>query len=120
MKRTGTTNPRLMELIAKLNELARKENVRLWSRIAFELERPTRQRRIVNVSVLERYAKDGEFIVVPGKVLATGDLSHKLNVAAFRFSGTAVEKIAQAKGSCISIEELMKKNPKAKGIRIMG
>ncbi len=120
MKRTGTTNPRLRELIVKLNDLARKENVKLWSRIAFELERPTRQRRIVNVSNLEKYTKDGDNIIVPGKVLATGDLSHKLNIAAFRFSETAVEKITRAKGSCVLIEDIMKKNPKAKGIRIIG
>jgi large subunit ribosomal protein L18e len=120
MKRTGPTNPALKELIQKLNDLSRKENVKIWARLAFELERPTRQRRIVNLSSLEIHTKDNDEIVVPGKVLATGDLSHKLNVTAFRFSESAVEKIKQAKGSCLSIDELMKKNPKGKGLRIMG
>ena len=113
-------NPNLKTLIVKLKDLSRKEDVKLWKRVAVDLEKPSRQRRIVNISHLAKHTKDNESIVVPGKVLASGNLSHKLSIAAFRFSQTAAEKIKQSNGNCISINDLMEKNPKGKGVRIIG
>jgi len=112
-------NPAKQELIIELKKLAITEKVKFWKRIASELERPTRNMRIVNVSKLDKVTKDGESIIVPGKVLSAGELSHKLDVAAFAFSETAKQKISK-NGKAISLVELMKKNPKAKGVRIIG
>ncbi|GAG29486.1 unnamed protein product, partial [marine sediment metagenome] len=50
MKRTGPTNEHLRKLIAELKKLSIEQNAAIWKRIALELERPTRQRRIVNIS----------------------------------------------------------------------
>ena len=120
VKRTGPTNMQLKFLIAELSRLSRKEDVGIWKRIASDLEKPTRQRRIVNLSRIDRSTKEGETIIVPGKVLGSGDLNHKIDVAAFSFSSNAIEKIKEKKGSCIEIMDLMKKNPKGKDIRIIG
>ena len=112
-------NPAKQELIVELKKLAITEKVKLWKRIASELERPTRNMRVVNISKLDKVTKEGELIIVPGKVLSSGELSHKLDVAAFSFSETAKEKISK-NGKVMALPELMKKNPKAKGIRIIG
>jgi len=56
---------------------------------------------------------------VPGKVLGTGELNKKITVAAYTFSEQAVQKI-NAKGKCLSIKELVEKNPKGNKVRIMG
>ena len=66
---------------------------------------------------LNKYTKDNEIILVPGKVLGTGNLNHKLTIAAFSYSETAKEKL---KGNIVSIDELLKKDPKGKNIRIIG
>jgi large subunit ribosomal protein L18e len=58
--------------------------------------------------------------VVPGKVLGTGKIDHPVNVAAFAFSEQARSKILKAKGKCLSISDLMKKNPKGTNIKIIG
>lgn len=74
----------------------------------------------VNVSRLNRYTKGRETVVVPGKVLGAGKVDHPLHVAAFAFSDQARSKILKAKGKCLSIPELMKKNPKGTNVKIIG
>lgn len=113
------TNMHLQALIDELKKTSSKENVGIWKAIALDLERPTRQRRIVNLSRISRAANDNETVVVPGKVLGAGELSRKITVAAFTFSKQAVEKIAK-NGKAISILELLKKNPKGQNTRIIG
>lgn len=119
MKRTGPTNPQLQSLIKELKTLAIKEDVKLWKRIAEDLEKPSRQRRQVNISRISRSAKEGEMVIVPGKVLGTGSLGNKLTVAAYTFSESAKAEISK-NGKAISIEQLMKDNPKGKKVRIIG
>ena len=116
MKRTGPTNENLRKLIIDLNTISKKLKIPLWSRIAFELNKPTRKRREVNLRQINSYINDGEIALVPGKVLGDGDLTKKAKVAAFRFSESAKAKIKDS----LSIEELVKTNPKGKGVRIIG
>jgi large subunit ribosomal protein L18e len=40
-------------------------------------------------------------------------------VAALNFSGSAQSKITKAKGSCMTIEELLAENPKGSRVRIL-
>lgn len=108
-----------MELLQLLKKTAIENNAPVWKRVASDLEKPTRQRRIVNIFKLEKYCKDNDVVVVPGKVLGTGELNKKLTVAAYTFSGQALDKIS-AKGKAMSIKELVKMNPQGKRIKIMG
>ena len=118
-KRTGPTNPELINLIQELKQLSFKQKVKIWKRIAEELERPSRQRREVNLERINRVCKDNEHIIVPGKVLASGLLDKKLTVAAFQFSEQALNKINE-KGKALTIQELIKINPKGSKLRIIG
>jgi len=59
-------------------------------------------------------------VVVPGKVLGAGKIDHPINVGAFAFSERARSKILKAKGKCLSISDLMKKNPKGANVKIIG
>ena len=117
VKRTGPTNVALQALIEQLKSKSRE--VALWKRVAKDLEKPSRQRRTVNLYKINKVVKDGETVVVPGKVLSIGELDKKVTIAAFQYSGSAKEKIA-AKGSAMTIKELFEKNPTGKGVRIIG
>ncbi len=108
----------LEELVRLLKKTAIEHNAPVWKKIARELEKPTRLRREVNIFKIDKYAREGEIIVVPGKVLGVGELSKKVTVAAFRFSENAKKKIL-SNGEIISISDLIKKNPKGKNIRII-
>jgi large subunit ribosomal protein L18e len=90
-----------------------------WRRVYELLDVPARKRHAVNVSKINRYAEDGDVVVVPGKVLGAGELNKKVTVAAFSFSYTALEKIEGAGGKAIHILELVKENPKGKGLKII-
>ncbi len=116
---TYTTNINLRKLIEDLKKKSSEENVKIWKRIATDLERPTRIRRIINISKLDRYTKKDDVVVVPGKVLGSGELGHSVTVAAFTFSDQARDKINKV-GKTLSLNDLLKTNPKGKNVRIMG
>ena len=106
-------------LIRELKQLSIQQKVNFWKRIAVELEKPSRNRRVVNISKISRHAKPSEIVIVPGKVLSAGELDKDVVVCAHRFSSEAEKKIKQ-KGKALTIPELMKANPKAKNVRILG
>ena len=93
---------------------------RFWNRIVEDLVKPSRQRRVVNLYKIEQCAKDGETIIVPGKVLSVGDVKKKVKVAALNFSEEAKKKIEAAKGRTMTIKELLEENPEGKKVRILG
>jgi len=113
-------NEQLQMLIQELKKKSIEEKVKIWKRIASDLEKPTRNRRIVNLSKIDRYTKNNETIVVPGKVLGSGDLNKKITIAAYSFSEQAIDKIKEAKGKAIHIKDIMQSNPKGNKLRIIG
>lgn len=120
MKNNYKTNTQLLDLITGLKKQSREKEVPLWRDIALRLERPTRNYPEVNLSRIDRYTKEKDVILVPGKVLGAGELNHQLTVAAVNFSANAKNKITAAGGSCLTIEELMDRNPEGSRVRIIG
>jgi len=120
MKITGPTNEHLKSLVSDLKRHSYDNEANIWRRIASDLETSTRRRRIVNLSRLNRFTKENEVVVVPGKVLGSGSISHSITIAAFAFSGSAKVQIEKAKGKCMTLAELAKKNPKGKDVRLIG
>lgn len=104
----------------ELKKRSSEQDVNIWKRVAVDLEKPTRQRRVVNLSSISRHTKENEIIVIPGKVLGAGDLSHKITISAFQFSDGAKEKIEKAGSKIVPLLELSKENPSGKGIKIIG
>lgn len=112
-------NPERRRLIEKLKLEGRGKKVNLWVRIAEELSKGRKNRRETNIWKINKYCKDGEFVLIPGKVLGYGNLEHKVNVVAFKFSKSAKEKIKSAGGEVISIEELLRRNPTGSKVKIL-
>jgi large subunit ribosomal protein L18e len=120
VKKLKTINPELIGLIRDLKKQSQESQTELWRKLAERLAISKRNRIAVNVSRLNRYTKEGETVVVPGKVLGAGKADHPLTVAAFAFSDKAQSKIQISQGSCLSIRDLMKKNPTGKNVKLMG
>jgi large subunit ribosomal protein L18e len=120
MKKLKPDNPQLFDLIRFLKKAAKENDARIWSSIAKSLAK-TRSRRVaVNLSRINRHTEKGQIVAVPGKVLGAGTLHHPVTVAAFAFSATAKEKIKKARGKCLPLSELVKKNPKGSNVKIVG
>ena len=120
MKKIKPDNPQLLNLIRFLKKASKENDAKIWNSIANALSK-TRSRRIsVNLSHINRHTEKGQVVAVAGKVLGAGTLSHPVTVAAFTFSATAKEKIKKAKGKCLALPELVKKNPKGSKVKIVG
>ncbi|MGB3907959.1 MAG: 50S ribosomal protein L18e [Methanomethylovorans sp.] len=118
-KITRKTNPRIPELISTLKEESRNNDVLIWKDIAKRLERPSRRYAQVNLSKINRYAKEGELVLIPGKVLGAGELKTSVTIAALDFSGTAIDKINEIGGKYLTIEQVLEENPSGSNIRIL-
>lgn len=119
MRGRGPTSDITRETIALLRKVGRANDSRAWLVVAEELESPTRQRAEVNLSKIERYANEGEMVVVPGAVLGWGKIRKKVKVAALRFSKSAREKLLKAGCEVLTLKEAAEINPEARGVRIM-
>lgn len=120
MKKFKASNPELIGLIQELKKKSREKQSEIWHYLAERLSASKRSRIAVNVSQLNRNTKEGDIVAVPGKVLGAGKANHPITVAAFDFSERAQSKILQAKGNCLSIRDLMEKNPKGNNVKVIG
>ncbi len=118
MKRRKT-NPQLIKTINYLYEASRKYNSKIWKVVAKKLEKPSKNWAEINIGKIVKHLKEGEIALVPGKVLGMGQ-AKKIEVAAWKFSKSAKEKIEKAGGKCYSLIEIVEKNPKGSNIRILG
>lgn len=116
--KSNATNANMQQLIIDLKHLSIAQKVKIWRAVALSLSKSNRVRAEVSITKLESSVRDGEIAIVPGKVLGTGDLSRKITVAAWSFSDRAKEKINKS-GKAVSIQELMKQNPKGSKVRII-
>jgi large subunit ribosomal protein L18e len=112
------TNPRLSRLIADLKSAARNSGADIWADVAERLEKPRRTHAEVNLGRIERYAREDETVVVPGKVLGSGVLKKDVTVAAVDFSGTAETKIQQV-GDTMQLEQALEENPEGANVRVI-
>lgn len=89
-----------------------------WLEIASILSAPRRKRININLEEINKGVKDGEKIIVPGKVLSQGEINKKIKIIALSFSKPAKEKLLKSGSEIISIIEEINKNPEAKGVKI--
>jgi large subunit ribosomal protein L18e len=119
MIQTESTNPELIQLIKQLKKESREKDAPIWLDIAEQLAQPRSQRAAVNLSSINRNTKRDETVIVPGKILATGSLSHPITVAAFSISEQAKAKLDAIKAKYLTIPELVAANPKGSNIKII-
>ncbi len=119
MKTKGRTDPKKETLIRDLKGNAIENKAKIWSVLAAELSKPNRRRVSVNLSHLNRVSNPGDILLIPGKVLGAGILDHDVKIAAESFSISAQTKIKNAGGQCLTIEELIAKNPKGTQVRLI-
>ena len=83
---------------AKVNTLkilkkASKENdAPIWEKVADYVQKSRSNQKIVNLKKIEESTEDGNAIIITGKVLGTGNISHKVSVSSFSISNAAAKK----------------------------
>ncbi len=113
-KITGPSNYYVRKLARDLHQTKK----RIYRQISDKLMKPRRLKIEANLYRINKNTKKDEIIVVPGKVLGIGALDHKLTIACLHYSLSAKKKIESSGSKLISIEELLKQNPKGKNVKI--
>jgi len=113
------TNPQLIELVKALKKASRKNRAPIWSAISYSLANSRKHMVQVNVGRIARVTKVGDTVAVPGKVLGSGRINHKITIAALGFSSTALKRITSAGGRCITIRKLLEENPRGSNVKII-
>ncbi|MEM3074370.1 MAG: 50S ribosomal protein L18e [Candidatus Pacearchaeota archaeon] len=107
------TNKDLVETI-----ILSKKN-KNWIKIAYEISKPRRKNISLNLDEIDKISNDGEIIIIPGKVLGNGEINKKIKISAHNFSFKAKKKLKEKNIEINSIYEEIKRNPEAKGIKII-
>lgn len=115
------TNPNLVDAILQLKQAGRENDAPVWRAIAEQLEKPSRSWRSVNVGELQRAAdEDAPVVAVPGKVLGGGYLDQSLTVTAWSFSRQAKEKIEDAGGRWLSLQDALGEFADGENVQVIG
>jgi len=118
-RRIGAEDSNVVRLTQELKKKSNEQKVEIWRVISRLISRPKRVKAEVNLSEINRNTKARDVVIVPGKVLASGEIDHEVSIAALSFSQTAKQKIERAHGKVMTIPELTSKNPKGTNIKIM-
>ncbi len=80
---------------------------KVWNRVNELLLVPSRERISVNIYKINKNTKEGDVIVVPGKVLSTGEMDHKISIAALEYSAAAAEKMKKSGCSLMDLKSII-------------
>ena len=103
-----------------LKQASKKNEAPIWSRLAELAMKSSSSRRVVNLTRINKSTKDNDVLFVPGKVLGTGNLSHKIILGSFSISTTAAQKIIKNGGKIMKYSDMIKKYPTGKDVIIFG
>ncbi len=112
------SNPILTELIQDCEEAARTNDAAVWADVADALKTATRNQAEVNISHIERNADDGDTVVVPGKVMGSGQLTKDITVAALSFTQGARAGI-EASGTAQYLEDMVNEHPSGSNVKML-
>lgn len=95
-----------------------KTKLRIWKKVSKKISGPRKSRIEANLYRINKKTKNGDTIVVPGKVLGIGELDHKITIACLEYSNSASKKIESSGSKLLTIEELLEQNPKGTNVKV--
>ncbi len=107
-------------MASSFHKLSRKTKAGVWEDVSEKLYASRKNRRSVNIGDIDRSSKDESKVIVVGKVLGGGNITHKVTVAAYSFSRGARSKIEGSGGKCLNLAELADGNQSSKGVILLG
>ncbi len=114
------TNQVVIRMARDLKKASIKNDAPIWAKLAEYALKPSIARRDINLNRIAQLTKENDTVVFPGKVLGTGNVSHKITLCSFSISNSAVDKIIDNGGKLISFSDLIKQNPTGKGVVLLG
>ncbi len=110
----------LKETVDELLKVSRESSSVFWRDVAKRINSRRKSYANVNVGKIDKIARDGDIIVVPGSLLGSGYFERKVTIAALRASRGAIQKLSESGAEFKSLVDVAHENPKGTGIRIVG
>ena len=110
----------LVDLIRELKSASKKDEAPIWSKIAKNALKSNSSKKTINLKKIDMLTDDGNAVVISGKILGTGQLSHKVLVSSFSISNSAAKKIKESGGQVLKFSDMIEKFPTGKGVKIIG
>ena len=99
----------IKQWLKQLHGVSREDHYAgLWKRVLKLSEVPTRRRRGVNLYQIDKYSKEGDNIIVPGKVLGDGRMTHKISITAMEYSAKALSNLKSSDCKVRKLDEMLK------------
>lgn len=95
------------EWLAALEKARQDKRKPVYDRIHELVAVPSRRRVSVDVYKISSSTKEGDTVVVPGKVLGVGAMSHSVSIAALGFSASALKSLKDANCRIITIKDVL-------------
>ncbi len=114
------TNQVVIRMAKDLKKASIKNDAPIWAKLAEYALKPSIARRDINLKRIGLLTKENDIVVCPGKVLGTGNVSHKITLCSFSISNSAAGKIIDNGGKLISFSDLIEQNPTGKGVILLG
>ncbi|MEM3841252.1 MAG: 50S ribosomal protein L18e [Candidatus Micrarchaeaceae archaeon] len=112
-------NDNTLEWLKTLEEaVANGKRRHLWKKLHNAAARPRRSAFKVNVYEINKNSSEGDYVIVPGKILGEGSMDHKVSIAAINFTEGAKEELASKGCRFVSIRELVKELDSSKNGRV--
>ena len=113
-------NQVVVHMARELKKASRTNKAPIWAKLAQYALKPSSARRDLNLNRINQLTKDNDTVVFPGKVLGTGNITHKITLFSFSISNSAAEKIVKSGGRIISHQDLIEQNPRGTGVVMLG
>ena len=113
-------NQIVLHMIKDLKQASKKNEAPIWSKLADLAIKKSSSKRVVNLTRINKITKENDILFVPGKVLGTGNISHKITLSSFSISVAAANKIMESGGNIMTYSDMIKKFPTGKGVIIFG
>ena len=90
-----------------------------WRETAKMLSGSTKKQISLNLFQIDDKTKEGDTILILGKVLSKGELTKKIRISALGISAEAREKLKKTKTEFVNVIDEIKKNPKFEGVKLL-
>ena len=109
-----------IDTLKVLKKASKDNEAPIWAKVADYVQKSRSNQKIVNLKKIDDETEDGNAIVITGKILGTGNISHKVSVSSFSISNSAAKKIKDSGGEVLKFSEMIKKFPTGKGVKLIG
>ena len=110
----------VIEMIRDLKNASKNNDAPIWSKIAKNALKSNSNKKAINLKKIDALTDNGNAVVVSGKVLGTGKLSHKIIVSSFSISSSAAKKIKESGGEILKFSDMIERFPTGKDVKIIG